>query len=178
MNHVFGPVPSRRLGRSLGVGVGHSLARSLEPEMSPNLLKGRFNGPAGREPTDNLCRGEAQVRGVDVVVSMSALDVVDVDPADRDDSLSGLVPVTGAGDELHAPRPPAVLTDGGANAPTVCDDLFRREPRGFPRRRRSVEVGVAVKPADLPVRCTQTGAMPLLQSSCFCAIAYLGRRSA
>jgi len=80
-------------------------------------------------------------------------------------------------------QPPVFSTKGAAYYSLWQSDARRAERR----HRYAATTGASTEGAasaapytgiDLPVRCTQTGAMPLLQSSCFCAIAYLGRRSA
>ena len=82
---------------------GYVLSGCLEPQVRPHLLEGRLDGPAGREPTDDLGRGQIRICRIEVIVPMSALDVMGEHPADRHQSLAALVPLCGSADQFHSP---------------------------------------------------------------------------
>ncbi len=89
------PRPQNRLG--------HTLSRCLEAQMSSPFLKGGLDRPTGGEVCDNLFRVQRSVRGIEVLVPVCSVQVVDEHPTDRHQSLAAFVPVGLSNDSIVSP---------------------------------------------------------------------------
>ena len=91
--------------------LGHILTRSFKTQMSPHFLEGRFDRPASREPTGDLPEAQADVGGIKVFVPVRALNIMDKDPTNRNQSLACLAPATGISGKFDFAIQAAVPTD-------------------------------------------------------------------
>jgi len=82
--------------------LGRPVARRGEAQMRPHFLEGHFDAPTAGEEADDLIRTQGGIGRIKVLVAMGALHIVDENPADRHQSPTGLVPVTGVADEFDA----------------------------------------------------------------------------
>ena len=155
-NHAEQPQQARRGTQDR---LGHILTRSFKTQMSPPFLKGRFDRPASREPAGDLPEAQADVGGIKVFVPVRALDVVDKDPANRNQSLACLVPAAGISGKFDFALRAAVPTDCSRDQFPAGHQLFRlwqfaalgAGPAsaflGW-RRWRGIKIGVSMVAAD------------------------------
>ena len=83
--------------------LGHALSRRLEAQVGADLFKGDLDRPAAGEQTHDALRREVNVCAKDAVVSMGAVAIHDINPADLDRAPM-VVPQARAGQEANPTR--------------------------------------------------------------------------
>lgn len=92
---------------------GHILPRSFKTQMGAYFLKGRFDRPARCKPTGDLLKVEAGIGGIKVFVSVCALEIVNKDPANGNQSFAPFIPLACISGKFNLTVRAAVPTDGG-----------------------------------------------------------------
>jgi hypothetical protein len=161
--------------KQAGSGPQHALFRKVpwcvESQMGPRFLEGYLDAPAARVQADHLLRRHAGLGAKEVFVPMRALDVVNMHPADGNQPLAGLVPVSLVPDQSDAPALAAIPVDREGFGPGIFDridrlgqslsfDSWPASPGGVSVDRQCVQVGLGMKAAEQ----AHVSAMPMTEA--------------
>ena len=116
---------AQQVGRSPQHRCFDMLARGFEAQMFPQFLKRGFDGPTGGEPTDDLGGFEIRVAALEVVVPMSAGQVMDKNPAYGNQSVPALIPLADLADESDPPLTAAIPSHRGRGSPATGCHTWR-----------------------------------------------------
>ena len=131
-DHAEQSQQARRRAQHAGLG---PVPRRVESQMGANLLECHLDAPTPGVKADDSVRRHRGIGAVKVFVPVRSFDVANEHPADRDQAVAGLVPVSFAPDQFDPPRLAAIPVDGESSAlGGTLNGLGRRGPliRGRP----------------------------------------------